>query len=216
VAEAMRAGFQAAIHAIGDAGNRDVLDFYEAVIGSAPRTIDLRHRIEHAQVVHPDDFIRFGELGLIASMEPPHTVEDKAWLEDRIGPDRCRHAFAWRTLRLAGAELTFNSDLPGSDHDIFYGLHAAITRRDRDLEPAGGWYPEQCVLPEEAVRAYTSWSAYASFQEEVTGVIATGRFADITVMDIDPFVLGSAAPDKLLEGKILMTIVAGEIVHERD
>ncbi len=216
VAEAMRAGFQAAIHAIGDAGNRDVLDFYEAVINSDSRVIDYRHRIEHAQVVHPDDFIRFGEMRLIASMEPPHTVEDKAWLEDRIGPDRCRNAFAWRTLRIAGAGLTFNSDLPGSDHDIFYGLHGAITRRDRDLQPAGGWHPEQAVLPEEAVRAYTSWAAYTSFQENETGIISRGRFADITVMDIDPFVLGSTEPEQLLEGSIVLTIVGGEIVFERD
>jgi predicted amidohydrolase YtcJ len=216
VAEAMRAGFQAAIHAIGDAGNRDVLDFYQGVIESDARTRDYRHRIEHAQVVHPDDFIRFGEIELIASMEPPHTVEDKAWLEDRIGPDRCRNAFAWRTLRIAGAGLTFNSDLPGSDHDIFYGLHAAITRRDRDLQPPGGWYPDQAVLPEEAIRAYTSWSAYASLQEEATGVIAPGRFADITVMDIDPFVVGSTEPAGLLEGLIVLTVVGGEIVFERD
>ncbi len=216
VAEAMRAGFQAAIHAIGDAGNRDVIDFYEEVLTGTPRAIDYRHRIEHAQVVHPDDFQRFGELGLIASMEPPQTVEDKAWLEDRIGPDRCRGAFAWRTLRIAGAELTFNSDLPGSDHSIFYGLHGAITRRDRDLQPTGGWHPEQCVLPEEAIRAYTSWAAWASFQENETGVISRGRFADITVMDIDPFVLGATEPEKLLEGSILLTIVAGEIVYQPD
>ncbi len=216
VAEAMRAGFQAAIHAIGDAGNRDVLDFYEDVIAGTPQAIGYRHRIEHAQVLHPDDFIRFGEMELIASMEPPQTVEDKAWLEDRIGPDRCRGAFAWRTLRIAGTELTFNSDLPGSDHNIFYGLHAAITRRDRDLQPPGGWYPEQSVLPEEAVRAYTSWAAYSSFQEQETGVLSPGRFADITVMDVDPFVLGSSEPEKLLNGSILLTIVGGEIVFERD
>jgi len=174
VAEAMEAGFQAAIHAIGDAGNREVLDFYERVIAANPGTRALRHRIEHAQVVHPDDFLRFGELDLIASMQPCQTVEDKAWIEDRIGPDRCRGAFAWRTMRVAGAELAFNSDLPGSDHSIFYGLHAAMTRRDKDLQPEGGWYPHQAVTPEEAVRAWTVWAAYAGFQEEVTGVLRPG------------------------------------------
>lgn len=214
VAEAMKAGFQAAIHAIGDAGNREVLDFYEQVLTEASHSKEYRHRIEHAQVVHPDDFLRFGEMDLIASMEPPQTVEDKAWIEERIGPDRCRGAFAWRTLRLAGAELTFNSDLPGSDHSIFYGLHAAITRRDKELQPEGGWYSWQSVTPEEAVRAYTSWAAYAAFLEDHAGVIARGRFGDITVIDVDPFVAGSTRPEQILDGSIVMTIVAGDIVFE--
>ncbi len=216
VAAAVRAGFQAAIHAIGDAGNREVLDFYERVITSAPETRARRHRIEHAQVVHPDDFLRFGQLGLIASMQPCQTVEDKAWIEDRIGPERCRGAFAWRTMRVAGAGLSFNSDLPGSDHSIFYGLHAAITRRDKERQPEGGWYPHQAVTPEEAVRAWTVWAAYAGFQERVTGVLRPGMFADITVMDIDPFVLGDTAPERILDGRIMMTIVNGEVLFEAE
>jgi hypothetical protein len=210
----MKAGFQVAIHAIGDAGNRETLDFIESVVTEAPAARAGRHRIEHAQVVHPADFPRFAALGVIASMEPPHCAEDKAWAEERLGPERVKGAYAWRTLRRAGARLAFNSDLIGSDHDIFYGLHSAITRRGRDLKPAAGWYPEERMTPEEAVRGYTSWGAYAAFEEEETGVIAPGRWADLTLMDIDPLVTGSTDPAKLFEGSIRATIVAGQVVFE--
>ena len=214
VADLMHAGFQVGIHAIGDAGNREVLDFIEGVANDDPSVLENRHRIEHAQVVHPDDFSRFGELRIVASMEPPHAVEDKAWAEDRLGPDRIRGAYAWRTLRENGAYLTFNSDLPGSDWDIFYGLHAGMTRRDRDQEPPEGWYPEEALTPEETVRAYTSWTAHAAFLEERTGVIAPGRWADVTVLDLDPFQLGQTATREILDGRVLATIVAGRVVWE--
>ena len=214
VADLMHAGFQVGIHAIGDAGNREVLDFIEGVANDDPSVLENRHRIEHAQVVHPDDFSRFGELRIVASMEPPHAVEDKAWAEDRLGPDRIRGAYAWRTLRENGAYLTFNSDLPGSDWDIFYGLHAGMTRRDRDQEPPEGWYPEEALTPEETVRAYTSWTAHAAFLEERTGVIAPGRWADVTVLDLDPFQLGQTATGEILDGRVLATIVAGRVVWE--
>ena len=214
MAEAMKKGFQVAIHAIGDAGNREALDILERVFDEAPETRNLRHRIEHAQVIHPDDIPRLGQLGIIASMEPPHAVEDKTWAEERLGPERILGAYAWRTLRESDARLTFNSDNPGSDHNIFYGLHAAITRQDRNSEPEGGWYAEQAVNADEAVRGYTSWSAYASFREDETGIIDEGRWADITVMDVDPFVLADQVPADMLQGRILMTIVDGKVVHE--
>jgi predicted amidohydrolase YtcJ len=209
----MQAGFQVGIHAIGDAGNREALDFIESVYAVDASAREQRHRVEHAQVLHPDDVRRFAELDVIASMEPPHAVEDKAWAEDRLGPERVRGAYAWRSLRQAGARLTFNADNPGSDHDIFYGLHAAVTRRDKAREPADGWYPDQAVTIEEAVRAYTTWSAYAAFREADTGVLAPGRWADLTIMDIDPFVLASDDPGAILDGNIVMTVVAGNIVH---
>ncbi|NNC52041.1 MAG: amidohydrolase [Erythrobacter sp.] len=212
---AMKAGFQTGIHAIGDAGNREALDILETAFGKFPGTDANRHRIEHAQVLAPSDLERFAELGVIASMEPPHAVEDKAWAEDRLGPDRIRGAYAWRSLRRSDASLTFNADNPGSDHSIFYGLHSAITRRSKDMLPEGGWYPEEAVTIEEAVRAYTSWAAYAAFREDRTGIIAPGRWADITVMDIDPFALASENPSAILDGRILMTIVNGEVVFER-
>ncbi|HSG89115.1 MAG TPA: amidohydrolase [Pseudomonadales bacterium] len=213
-AEAMKRGFQLAIHAIGDEGNRDTLDFIEAVGREAPATRAGRHRIEHAQVVSPEDIPRFGQLGVIASMEPPHAVEDKPWAEDRLGADRILGAYAWRSLRRTGATLTFNADNPGSDHSIFYGLHAAVTRRDKDMEPPGGWYPEEALTGEEAVRAYTGWSAYSAFMEDRTGVLAPGRWADITVMDVDPLALAETAPGAILDGRILMTVVGGKVVYE--
>jgi predicted amidohydrolase YtcJ len=214
VAELMRGGFQVAVHAIGDAGNRETLDFIEKVEASKPELKANRHRIEHAQVVHPNDFKRFAQLEVIASMEPPHCVEDKTWAEARLGPERVKGAYAWRTLRRAGARLVFNSDLVGSDHNIFYGLHAAITRRDKQLQPPGGWYPAERVTAEEAVRGYTTWAAYTAFWEKETGVLAAGRWADITVMDIDPLNVGTREPGKLLQGKIKLTMVGGKIVHE--
>lgn len=216
MADAMKAGFQVAIHAIGDAGNREALDILERIIADTPQAAGQRHRIEHAQVLHPDDLPRLGDLGIIASMEPPHAMEDKAWAEDRLGPDRIQGAYAWRSLRQTNAVLTFNSDNPGSDHEIFYGLQSAVLRQDKDMLPEGGWYRDEAVNIEEALRAYTHWSAYADFREDETGIIAPGRWADLTVMDIDPFVTVDTAPRKLLDGRILMTIVAGRIVFDAD
>ena len=214
-AAAMTSGFQLAVHAIGDAGNREVLDFFQTRFAANPQARNNRHRIEHAQVIAPADMPRFAALGIIASLEPPHAVEDKAWAEDRLGSQRILGAYAWRTLRLNGARITFNADNPGSDHSIFYGFHSAITRRDKQLQPAGGWYPQQRLTIEETVRAYTSWSAYAAFREGQTGIIANGRWADLTIMDIDPFALAGTAPEKILGGRIMLTIVNGRIVYER-
>jgi predicted amidohydrolase YtcJ len=211
--EMAAAGFQLSIHAIGDAGNRATLDFLERISGSVPRSPELRHRIEHAQVLHPDDIPRFADLNVIASMEPVHAVEDKGWAEDRLGPERVLGAYAWRSLRESGARLAFNSDLAGSDHDIFYGLHAAITRRDKELEPSGGWYPEQCMTPEEALRGYTVWNAFTVFAEEKTGRLEPGLWADVTVLSIDPMRVGTHAPGELLNGSVLLTVVNGEIVY---
>jgi len=214
LADVMRAGFQTGVHAIGDAGNREALDILERVMEAAPQSRANRHRIEHAQIVSPEDMPRFAALNVIASMEPPHAMEDKTWAEDRLGPERIKGAYAWRSLRRAGARLSFNADNPGSDHNIFYGLHSAVARKDKDGEPEGGWFPEEAVTIDEAMRAYTSWAAYAAFREDETGVIEPGRWADLTIMDIDPFVTAEAAPDDLLSGRILMTIVNGEIVFD--
>jgi predicted amidohydrolase YtcJ len=216
VSEMMAAGFQVAIHAIGDAGNRETLDFIDRVYSVHPNAKQYRHRIEHAQVVHPDDFRRFAEYDLIASVQPPHAMEDKAWALQRLGPERVLGAYAWRTFRQTGAKLAFSSDLPGSDHDIFYGLVAAMARQDKLGEPEGGWYPNERMTPEEAVRGYTSWAAYSAFLEDTVGTIAPGMWADITVMDVDPLTLGHTDPLRLLDGRILMTIVAGEIIYERN
>jgi predicted amidohydrolase YtcJ len=215
IAELARVGFQPAIHAIGDAGNRETLDFMAALFEDTAALHALRPRIEHAQIVHPDDFRRFADLGVIASMQPPHMAEDKTWAEQRLGPERIRGAYAWRTFRETGVPLAFSSDLPGSDHDIFYGLHAAVTRRDTALEPSGGWYPEQRLTPEEAVRGYTSGAAYAAHLETRTGVLAPGRWADITVLSVDPLATPPDSYERILRGSIVLTIVGGEIVYER-
>lgn len=214
VAEMMKAGFQVCVHAIGDAGNRETLDFIESVESQQAEVRNNRNRIEHAQVVHPDDVARFAPHQIIASMEPPHAVEDKSWAETRLGHERVKGAYAWRTFRKAGVHLILNSDLVGSDHNIFYGLHSAITRRDKALQPAGGWYPGQCLTPEEAARGYSTWAAYAAFAEADTGVLAPGRWADVTVMNIDPLVVGSTKPEDLLTGSITLTMVNGKVVYQ--
>lgn len=214
-AEAMRAGFQIAIHAIGDAGNRETLDFLESVYAKWPETRAHRHRIEHAQIVHPVDQPRFAALDVIASMEPPHAVEDMAWAENRLGPERVRHGYAWRSLRRQGARLAFNSDMSGSDPNIFYGLHAAITRRDKARQPSAGWLTTEALTPEEAIRAYTTWNAFAGFSEDESGTLEVGKRADITVFDLDPFDVGTHDPGALLTGEVLMTMVHGEVVFEK-
>ncbi len=214
VSDLMAAGFQVGVHAIGDAGNRETLDYFSSVYEIHPSAQNNRHRIEHAQVIHPDDVPRLESLSIIASMEPPHAVEDKTWAEERLGPDRIKHAYSWRDLRKAGVALTFNSDLPGSDHNVFYGLHAAITRRDKYKQPVDGWYADQNMSAEEALRGYTSWAVYSAFRENDTGVLKQGNWADITVMDVDPLQLGETKPGQLLDGKVLMTIVGGKKVFD--
>jgi predicted amidohydrolase YtcJ len=211
MAALMKAGYQVTIHAIGDRANRESLDFFESVMKESPVARDTRPRIEHAQVVSPQDIPRFAALGVIASMQPSHAVEDMPWAEARIGPERLKGAYAWRSLRRAGAKLAFNSDLPATDFSIFYGLHSAVTRRDKEGQPAGGWRLEQAVTIEEAVRGWTSWAAYAGFNEQEAGTIAEHKAANLTVMDIDPFAIASKDPARLLNGRIVMTIVRGKI-----
>lgn len=212
VADAMSAGLQVGIHAIGDAGNRATLDFIDSVTRAAPKARGLRHRVEHAQVVSPPDIARFAALGVIASVQPPHAVEDKGWAETRVGAERMAGAYAWRTLRRAGAAMVFSSDLPGSDWSPFYGLHSAITRQDTSGAPAGGWYPGERMTAEEAVRGYTVWSAFAGFDEADAGTIAVGKRADFTVLDVDPF---RASPAELLRGKVVLTVSRGRVTFQR-
>lgn len=212
VADAMSAGFQVGIHAIGDAGNRATLDFIDSVTRAAPKARGLRHRVEHAQIVSPPDIARFAALGVIASVQPPHAVEDKGWAEARVGADRIAGAYAWRTLRQAGAALVFSSDLPGSDWSALYGLHSAITRQDTSGAPSGGWYPAQRITREEAVRGYTVWSAHAGFDERHAGAIAAGKRADLTVLNVDPFRADGPA---LLRGAVVLTLSRGRVTFQR-
>ena len=213
VADAMAAGFQVGIHAIGDAGNRATLDFIDSVTAAASKARGLRHRVEHAQLVAPADIPRFATGGIIASMEPPHAVEDKGWAEARVGPARIRGAYAWRTLRRSGARLVFSSDLPGSGWSIAYGLHSAIARQDTLGTPAGGWYPDQRMSPEEAVRGYTAWAAYAGFDETDAGMLTVGRRADFTLLSVDPFRL--VTPADLLANQVELTVSRGRVTFQR-
>ena len=209
LAHMMRRGYQITIHAIGDRANREALDFLAGTIDKAPGSASTRPRIEHAQVVSAADAPRFAKLNVIASMQPSHAVEDMPWAEARIGPERIKGAYAWRSLRRAGAPLALNSDLPGTDYNFFYGLHSAVTRQSRDRQPALGWRPEERLTIEEAIRGWTTWAAYAGFEERDAGMIAVGRPADLTMIDLDPFTTSDTDPARLLSGRVVMTIAGG-------
>ena len=208
----MADGFQIGIHAIGDAGNRESLDFIEQVNERHPQTRAGRHRIEHAQIINPSDFSRFAELGVIASLQPSHAVEDMEFAEARLGPGRLQGAYPWRSLRESGARLSFGSDLGGIDFTLFYGLHSSVTRRNKQQQPESGWLPEQALTVEEAVRAFTVWPAYTAHLESETGSIERGKWADIVAIDLDPFsVLASDSPGEFLNGEVLLTIMNGNV-----
>ncbi|MCP5381317.1 MAG: amidohydrolase [Kordiimonadaceae bacterium] len=216
IGDIMQAGFQINIHAIGDGGNREVLHFFKDNIAKNPELQKLRHRVEHAQVVHPDDFKLYDDLDIIAAVQPPFVAEDKVWTVDRIGPERAKGAYAWRTFRRNNVPLAFGSDLMGYDWNIFYGLHSAITRQSRDGEPAGGWYPEEKLTAEEAIRGYTNWAAFAAFLENETGKLEPGKWADMTITDIDLLNVGAHNPRQLLNGKVVLTISGGNIVFQKE
>ncbi len=209
--KALDKGFQLAIHAIGDKANRDVLDLYETYFNDNPSSKTLRHRIEHVQVVNPDDFNRFSKLNLIASMEPAHAVEDMPWAIERVGLERVKGAYAWRTLRKNKAKIIFNSDFTGSDPSFFYGMYCAITKKK--LPSKQVFFKEQALTKEETLRAYTIWGAYASHQEKLTGTIEVGKWADFTFIDVDVL---NANPEEILKGKVLKTMINGKVVFEND
>ena len=216
VSAILQAGFQVNIHAIGDGANREVLHFFKDNFAKNPELQKLRHRIEHAQVVHPDDFKLYDELDIIAAVQPPFVAEDKVWTVDRIGAERAKGAYAWRTFRRNNVPLAFGSDLMGYSWNIFDGLHSAITRQSTDGQPEGGWYPEEKLTSEEAVRGYTSGAAYAGFVENEAGTLEAGKWADITVLNMDILNVGTKSPSDLLGGEVVMTISAGNVVYKND
>jgi predicted amidohydrolase YtcJ len=203
------AGWQLAVHAIGDAANRAVLDAFEHALVRYPDR-DLRFRVEHAQVLTAGDIPRFGKLGVIASVQFTHCTSDMSWAEQRLGPERIRYAYAWRSLLSAGAHLAGGSDFPVEEVGPLRGVYAAITRQDRDGRPPGGWQPEQRLMLEEALRAFTSAGAYAAFVERSRGALRPGWVADITVYD-RPLVADSS----LLATQVDMTVVGGDVAYER-
>lgn len=214
IAEFAQAGFRLSVHAIGTAANRGTLDFFDSLYAAAPGARDLRNRIEHAQVVQPDDRSRFSELGLFVSMQPRHAVDDMPWARDRLGPERIRWAYAWRDIREAGAPFVLSSDLPGAAPGFFRNLHAAVTRQARDGDPEGGWHPDQRLTPEEAIRGFTTWAARSLFSEDEAGTLEEGKRADVTVMDVDPLNVPVEEYARVLDGRILLTVVGGEVAFD--
>ncbi|MGQ7247450.1 amidohydrolase [Halomonas sp. V046] len=206
-------GFQANMHAIGDRANRIALDIYAASLEEAPDSRDMRHRIEHAQVVSVDDIPRFAKLGVIPSMQPTHATSDKNMAGDRIGDERLAGAYAWRYFLDSGSRIASGSDFPVEPANPFFGLHAAVTRQDRDDEPAGGWLPGQKLTMAEALRSFTVDAAYAAHQEESLGALLPGQWADFIVVDHD---VVRDDPAALPDTQVLSTWIAGNPVYRRD
>ena len=204
-------GFQLAFHAIGDRANRVALDVFESVV-RVNGLRDRRDRIEHAQVVSPQDISRFGELKVIASMQPSHQTNDMRWAEQRVGPERIQGAYAWNSLQKAGAKLAFGTDYPVEPINPFRGLYACVTRESADGGPAGGWQSQEKLPLDDCIRAYTSGSAYAQFEEGKKGELKVGEFADFIVISRD---ITKAAPKDLLSTQVLQTVVGGRTVYQR-
>ncbi|MGH9795317.1 MAG: amidohydrolase [Candidatus Acidiferrales bacterium] len=206
------AGLQLCIHAIGDKANRGILEIYEQVRkrnGERPR----RWRIEHAQHIHPDDFATFTRLGVIASMQPYHAIDDGRWAAKRIGHERGKGTYAFRTFLDRGVRLAFGSDWTVAPLNPMEGIYAAVTRRTLDGKNPGGWYPEQKITLAEAIEAYTMGSAYAEGAEEWKGSLTPGKLADIVVLDANLF---KVAPEKIREVRVLQTVVGGQVVYESE
>jgi hypothetical protein len=205
---AVAGGWQVAIHAIGDAGIGSVLDAYLAAEAKHPG--DLRLRVEHLQVLAPDDLPRLVTAHAIASMQPTHATSDMPWAEQRVGAKRILGAYAWRTVLDAHVPLAFGSDFPVEEVGPLLGLYAAVTRQDAKGNPAGGWYPAQRMTLDEALAAFTRGAAYAQFAEGTLGTIAVGKAADLTMF------AHTLRPDSmLLQESVMLTIVGGKIVYRR-
>lgn len=202
------AGLQIAIHAIGDKANKEILDFYERLSFEHNRR-DRRLRIEHAQHLTKADIHRFADIHVIASMQPYQCIDDGRWAEKRVGPERAKTAYAFRSLLSAGVNLAFGSDWPVVPMSPIMGIYAAVTRRTLDGKHPDGWVPEQKITVEEAVRAYTMGSAFASFDDHLKGSLKPGKLADIIVLSDDIFTI---EPTKIADVKVLTTIVGGRVV----
>jgi len=206
--DAVAAGFQVCVHAIGDRGNRTVLDVFERVLADHPDE-DLRLRVEHAQILARADLPRFRALGVIPSMQPTHCTSDMAWVEQRLGSERSRLAYAWRSLIDSGVVIAGGSDFPVESPNPMLGISAAVTRQ-RPGVAGSGWRPEQRMTRREAVNAFSRWAAYAGFDEAVTGSIEPGKYADLVVLDRDIY---TCAPEEIAGARVLLTVSGGEIVY---
>ena len=214
--QADEAGLQLTIHAIGDEANHLLLNMLERLIEENGKK-DRRFRLVHAQVMQDEDIERLSELDVIAEVQPIHASDDMRWMEERIGSERSEGAYAFNSILESGAMLSFGTDWPGTaaaEYHIspMYGLYAAITRKTMTGEPEGGWFPEERISMEEAIRAYTLNTAYANFENDIKGSITPGKLADITVLDQNLF---EVDPMNLPDVEVLYTIVDGDIVYER-
>jgi hypothetical protein len=209
--KAMKAGYQVNIHAIGDAGNRQILDAYAQLIPKY-KNVALRHRIEHAQVVALEDIPRFKALGVIPSMQPTHATSDQNMAEHRVGHERIKGAYAWRTFLDQGSKIACGSDFPVESPNPFEGLHAAVTRQNNAGVPAGGWYKNQAVTMNEAFRCFTLDAAYAANQENVVGSLEPGKWADFILIDRDIF---KVAPEQIGKTVVLQTWMGGKRVYKK-
>lgn len=206
------AGFQLIIHAIGDQANDWLLDLYQAAIDEHGPG-DRRFRIEHAQHLSPDAFPRFQELGVIPAMQPYHAIDDGRWAEKRIGPDRIRTTYAFRSLLDAGAPMAFSSDWTVAPMDVLEGLYAALTRRTFDGANPDGWVPDEKITLDEALTAYTGGSAHAGFVDDKVGRLVPGLYADLVVLSQDLF---QVDPVEIPSVQVEMTMVGGEIVYRNE
>ena len=203
-------GFQVAVHAIGDQANAEILSAIDDVSGSFPG--DRRWRVEHAQIVDPADLPRFGQHGIVASMQPVHQTSDRVMATARLGTARLAGAYAWASMLRVGAHLAFGTDFPVESPDPFAGLAAAISRTDAAGEPKGGWQPQEIVSREAAFDAYTRGAAYAGFAEDRLGTLQPGMRADFILVDTDPM---TASPAAIRATKVSETWVGGHAVWVR-
>jgi len=210
--EALERGFQVCVHAIGDRANTLTLDTFEGALAARPEARGLRLRVEHAQILAEGDIPRFRALGVLPSMQATHCTSDMEWALERLGPERVRGAYAWRSLLGTGVIIAGGSDFPVESPNPFHGLYAAVARRPRTGEDRG-WQPEQRMTREEAVRSFTTWNAYASHQEADLGALTPGRRADLIVCSDDVF----TCPEERIKDIVpLATMLGGELVYQRD
>lgn len=208
---ALRRGFQVGVHAIGDRGNRVVLDAYENALKAVP-VADHRFRIEHAQVISPSDIPRFAKLGVIPSMQASHQTSDMRWAGTRVGPERIKGAYAWRSLLNTGVIIPDGSDFPVEEVNPLISFHSAVSRQDATNWPDGGWYPEQKMTRTEALKGMTIWAAYAAFQEKLMGSITPGKYADFVILDRD---IMTVPASEILGTHVLSTWIGGKAVYTR-
>lgn len=207
-----RLGFQLAFHAIGDKANRLALDVFESLTRVNPPR-DRRGRVEHAQVVAPEDMKRFGELHVIASMQPSHETNDMRWAEQRLGPERSKGAYAWNSLQKAGATLAFGTDYDVEPINPLRGLYACVSREALNGGPPGGWIPQEKLPLQDCLSAYTTGSAYAEYMEGKKGELKSGEFADFVVLSQD---LTKISSKEFLKTEVLLTVVGGRTVYQKN